>query len=59
MSDTITAHCPECDAGITFTKAPLNGEVVRCGDCSVELEVTNTDPLALEVAPEVEEDWGE
>lgn len=59
MSDTITANCPECDASVAFAKAPLNGEVVRCGDCSVELEVTNADPIALEVAPEVEEDWGE
>lgn len=59
MTTTITANCPECDAPVTFAKAPLNGEVVRCTDCSVELEVTNTDPITLEVAPEVEEDWGE
>lgn len=56
---TITANCTECDAEISFEKAPLNGEVVRCGDCGAELEVTSTDPLTLELAPEVEEDWGE
>jgi alpha-aminoadipate carrier protein LysW len=59
MSTTATANCPECDAAVSFAKPPLNGEVVRCTDCGVELEVTNADPIALEVAPEVEEDWGE
>lgn len=59
MSDTITASCPECDAAVTFAKSPLNGEVIRCTDCGVELEVTNTDPITMELAPEVEEDWGE
>jgi alpha-aminoadipate carrier protein LysW len=37
----------------------MAGEVVRCTDCSAELEVTSREPLMLEVAPEVEEDWGE
>jgi len=59
MPDTISACCPECDAAVTFAKSPLNGEVVRCTDCGVELEVTNTDPITMELAPEVEEDWGE
>jgi alpha-aminoadipate carrier protein LysW len=35
------------------------GEIVVCPDCGVELEVMSLDPVALEVAPEVEEDWGE
>lgn len=59
MPVAITANCPECDATVPFAKPPLNGEVVRCADCGVELEVTNTDPVRLELAPEVEEDWGE
>lgn len=56
---TLTAACPECDASITFDRPPLNGEIAHCADCSAELEVTCTDPIALELAPEVEEDWGE
>lgn len=56
---TITATCPECDATVTFERAPLNGEIARCTDCSAELEVVSTNPLTLELAPEVEEDWGE
>lgn len=56
---TLTATCPECDAAISFDRAPLNGEIARCTDCSAELEVVNTAPITLELAPEVEEDWGE
>lgn len=56
---TITATCPECDAPVNFDRAPLNGEIARCTDCASELEVINTDPITLELAPEVEEDWGE
>lgn len=61
MSTTETAHaaCPECDASIRFDRPPLNGQVARCADCGTELEVTSTNPIRLEVAPEVEEDWGE
>jgi alpha-aminoadipate carrier protein LysW len=35
------------------------GEIVVCPDCGVELEVMSVDPIAVELAPEVEEDWGE
>ncbi|NNC14527.1 lysine biosynthesis protein LysW [Corallococcus exiguus] len=35
------------------------GEVLSCGGCSAELEVVGVNPLRLEEAPEVEEDWGE
>lgn len=51
--------CPECDSAIRFDRAPLQGQVVRCSDCGVELEVTNASPITVELAPEVEEDWGE
>ena len=54
-----TATCPECDATITFDRAPLNGQVTVCTGCSAELEVTRAHPIQLELAPEVEEDWGE
>lgn len=56
---TASAACPECDAPVVFSRSPMAGEVVRCGDCSAELEVVRREPLTLEVAPEVEEDWGE
>lgn len=59
MATKIEVSCPECDAPIRTDRKPLNGEIIRCTDCGVELEVTSTDPLRLELAPEVEEDWGE
>ena len=54
-----TAACPECGGSVAFARAPLNGEIARCPDCGVELEVVNAHPITLELAPEVEEDWGE
>lgn len=55
---TITA-CPECEGPVRFDRPPLTGQVARCTDCGVELEVTSASPLILALAPEVEEDWGE
>lgn len=53
-----TAHCPECDAEITLVDV-IQGEIVVCPDCGVDLEVTSVAPLALDLAPMEEEDWGE
>jgi alpha-aminoadipate carrier protein LysW len=55
----ITAACPECEAPVRFAREPLQGQVQRCTGCGAELEVTSNNPLTLELAPEVEEDWGE
>ena len=38
---------------------PEVGEIVSCPDCGAELEVKETRPLALALAPAAEEDWGE
>ena len=51
--------CPECEAPVDVTPDAVVGEVLACGDCSAELEVVGLDPLALALAPEVDEDWGE
>ncbi len=56
---TIEATCPECEAQLTFPTRPFKGQVTHCTDCSAELEVIEREPLTLELAPEVEEDWGE
>ncbi len=52
------ANFPECEAEITLDK-PLRGEIIVCPDCGAELEVTSENPLALDLAPQEEEDWGE
>ena len=51
-------NCPECEAEITL-EAPMLGEIVPCPDCGAELEVIALDPVEIDLAPEVEEDWGE
>jgi len=58
MSAKSSAHCPECDAEIELDDV-VQGEIVVCPDCGVDLEVTAVDPLSLELAPMEEEDWGE
>ncbi len=58
-TETQTAACIECGGELQFRRSPRLGQVVMCSGCGVELEVVSTSPLALELAPEVEEDWGE
>ncbi|HVL49475.1 MAG TPA: lysine biosynthesis protein LysW [Candidatus Thermoplasmatota archaeon] len=52
------SECVECGAAVKLVN-PVQGEVVDCGDCGAELEVTALAPLTLALAPEEEEDWGE
>jgi alpha-aminoadipate carrier protein LysW len=52
-------ECLECGAELELAADVEEGEIVICPDCGVELEVISLDPIALELAPEVEEDWGE
>ena len=51
--------CPECDAELELGANTEEGEIVVCPDCGVELEVMGINPIKLDLAPEVEEDWGE
>lgn len=50
--------CPECGGAVPAERVE-RGEILPCPDCGAELEVRELDPLTLELAPEVEEDWGE
>lgn len=54
-----TMNCPECESSVELTDGTIQGEIVPCGECGVELEVLNVDPFELGLAPEEEEDWGE
>ena len=56
---SIQAECPECAAEVSLADDVMEGEIVQCADCGVELEVVSLDPPTLELAPEEEEDWGE
>ena len=51
--------CPECDAEVDVPDDAMENELVPCSECGVELEIMGLNPIELELAPEVEEDWGE
>jgi alpha-aminoadipate carrier protein LysW len=51
-------ECAECGFAINLA-SPVQGEIVDCPDCGVELEVRGLNPLTLDLAPQEEEDWGE
>ena len=52
-------NCPECAADFSLADDTVQGEIVQCPDCGVELEVMSLNPITLDLAPEEEEDWGE
>lgn len=56
---SLMGECPECAADVTLPEDVMDGEIVQCPECGVELEVTSLKPPTLELAPEEEEDWGE
>ena len=56
---TLTSACPECGADVALPADALVGEIIPCAPCGAELELVALDPPTLELAPEVEEDWGE
>jgi alpha-aminoadipate carrier protein LysW len=51
--------CVECGANLSLAANVMVGEILPCGDCGVELEVISLQPLALDLAPQEMEDWGE
>jgi len=59
MSTKQTAGCPECAADVELPADVVEGEIVQCAECGVELEVIELNPLTLDLAPDEEEDWGE
>lgn len=52
------ATCIECGKVLRLSNVEV-GELVVCPECGTEMEVRGLTPLALEAAPEEEEDWGE
>ncbi len=51
--------CPDCEGNIVLDSSTEKGEVVTCKDCSVQLEVVSLQPLKVNPAPKLDEDWGE
>ena len=55
----IVTKCLECQAQINLDPNAQIGEVITCAECSTDLEVIQIKPLKLNLAPEVQEDWGQ
>lgn len=55
------AECPECGAKFTLPKDVVQGEIVTCPECGVDLEVVKVEggKVELKIAEAVGEDWGE
>ncbi|MDR3255303.1 MAG: lysine biosynthesis protein LysW [Synergistaceae bacterium] len=54
-----SATCVICESQVKLPDDCTKGELLICADCGTELEVINLDPIAVEEAPQVQEDWGE
>jgi len=51
------ATCPECDADIEVDEFDVDkGDLISCPACGTGLEVINTSPVELDLAPDEEED---
>ncbi len=54
------AECVQCGTDVTVPSGGEVGDIVPCRGCGQELEVMELAPaIRLEVAPQIEEDWGE
>ena len=51
--------CIECGAALNVPEDVMQGEIIDCPGCGVELEVTNPVTRELRVAETEGEDWGE
>jgi len=62
MSTAIqTPQCLVCDTAFDVDAEWEKGEIIECGACGQEHEVVEKidASVRVELAPEVEEDWGE
>lgn len=57
--DTVTAEDPITGEEIEVPADVEIGEIIDSPVTGAELEVITVDPVELEEAPELEEDWGE
>ncbi|ELZ45325.1 lysine biosynthesis protein LysW [Halorubrum sp. RMP-47] len=58
-TDTLTAEDPITGEEIEIPADVEVGEIIDSPVTGTELEVISLDPVVLDEAPELEEDWGE
>lgn len=52
--------CPDCDASVAVPEDAVQGEIVSCPDCGLDLEVTlNSGSKSVKALVIEKEDWGE
>lgn len=57
---TTATACLQCETAMTPPLVAELGDILSCPGCGQDHEVLETTPaLQLDLAPEVEEDWGE
>ena len=50
----LKTSCPECGSQVPIPDDALEGELIVCGHCGVELELVSRSPLTVEVFEEEE-----
>ncbi len=57
---SVREKCPDCEASVTVPEDVINGEIITCPDCGLDLEVevAGQDRMVKPVVLE-KEDWGE
>ncbi|MFX0071922.1 MAG: hypothetical protein ACFFAO_12605 [Candidatus Hermodarchaeota archaeon] len=57
----VKCECPSCYFEFDLDEGTIEGEVIPCPDCGVDLEVAKIegDKVEVIVAELAEEDWGE
>ena len=51
---TLMTSCPECTSNIAVPSDALEGELLICDHCAVELELVSREPLLVQVFEEEE-----
>lgn len=59
MSVAVSVECSVCGGSLDIPSDVIVGELIDCGDCGAELEVTALQPVTVTEAPMTAEDWGE
>ncbi|MFX1257913.1 MAG: lysine biosynthesis protein LysW [Promethearchaeota archaeon] len=57
----VKLECPSCYIKFDLDEGTIEGEVISCPDCMVDLEITKIEGnnAFAEIAELVDEDWGE
>jgi alpha-aminoadipate carrier protein LysW len=57
---SINGECPECGSTVPLPEDAVDGEIITCNDCGMDLEIfKDHDTLKVKIAELKGEDWGE